>query len=270
MSSTVRGTKAFRKSKWDEALADSGGDPGDNGGAPEGTSDAPTATALKKMMQEGPPAPDKKNLVETVSLPALAEEKNTEGGNGKQEKKYTMEAIEQRRRTVLEMTMRGITASTIAQQLGVHRNTIVSDLRAIRDQNREAMERADVLEEIGGAARFYDMIQQESMYGMTTNRHPMVKVSFLSLAMKAQAEKLNLMTKVGILPDGRRKETRPSGVILGDGIDLDRMTPEELKRFRDRILDELYATRDGEVTAVDEDHDEPDIQRGSEEGHKEG
>jgi len=86
-------------------------------------------------------------------------------------------------------------------------------------------------------------------------------VSYLSLAMKAQAEKVALMTKVGILPDGRRKETRPSGVILGADVDLERMTPEELKRFRDRILDELYSSRESEETAVavSEGTDEPDI-----------
>ncbi|GAG37021.1 unnamed protein product, partial [marine sediment metagenome] len=93
-------------------------------------------------------------------------------------------------------------------------------------------------------------------------------VSFLSLAMKAQAEKLSLMQKVGILPDGRKQNQRPAGVILGEGVDLDRMSPEELTRLRDRILDEMYMSR--KPTETVEEEDESDIQRGSETGRKAG
>jgi len=176
MSSTVRGTKAFRQSKWSDNLGDLGENSEQSTKPPKSV---PMPSALKDIMNQGPsvihPTPvGKKDLPALACFPPLAEENFPDGGSEKEKKKYTVEAIEQRRKTVLEMTMRGITAGTIAQQLGVHRNTIVSDLRSIRDHNREAMERTDVMEEIGGAARFYDMIQQESMYGMTTNKHPMV------------------------------------------------------------------------------------------------
>lgn len=62
-------------------------------------------------------------------------------------------AIQDRRRQVFELVMmKGVSESAIAEQLGVHRNTIVNDCRAIRDDMRSRVKDLDVLTEIGDHA----------------------------------------------------------------------------------------------------------------------
>lgn len=166
--------------------------------------------------------------------------------------KHTEEAIERRRRFVQESVIRGIPASTIAKQLGVHRNTIVNDIREIRKENSRKVAEADVLEEIGEAAAFFEQVAQEAMFGVTDHDHPMAKVSFLSIAMKAKADKIRLLSQVGVIPHAPRGEQRPSAFIFGEDVDLDAMGVEELRQLRDRVLSELYAMKESESAEATE------------------
>lgn len=163
-----------------------------------------------------------------------------------QDVKHTEDAIERRRRFVQESMIRGVPATTIATQMGVHRNTIVNDIREIRKKNAQKVAETDVLEEIGEAAQFFEQVAQDAMFEVSDNSHPMAKVSFMSIAMKAKADKLKLLTQVGVIPAVPRREKTGVSVLFGDDVDLDKMQVAELTQLRDKVLDELYAMKEAE------------------------
>jgi hypothetical protein len=174
-------------------------------------------------------------------------------GDAPKNAKYTKDEIEERRRYVAEAVIRGISASTIANQLGVHRNTIVGDIREIRKQNAEKVSQSDMLEEVGELASFFEKVAADAMFEVSANSHPMAKVSFMSMAMKAKADKMKLLTQVGVIPHAPRRHEKASSVLFGDDIDLDNMQVEELARLRDQVLNEIYDFKDVSLEEPDPD-----------------
>lgn len=152
--------------------------------------------------------------------------------------------------------VRGISAGTIASQLGVHRNTIVGDIREIRKANAKMVEETDILEEVGEAAQFFDQVCKDAMFAVADNSHPMAKVSFMSIAMKARTDKLRLLTQIGVIPAVPRRERSAASVLFGDDVDLDKMEADELQRLKGQVLTELYHMEEikkgeGEEEAID-------------------
>jgi predicted DNA-binding protein (UPF0251 family) len=165
--------------------------------------------------------------------------------------KYTDDAIENRRRFVQESMIRGISAVAIAKQMGVHRNTIVNDIREIRKENAKKVREADVLEEIGEAVQFFEQVSKDAMFEVTDNAHPMAKVSFLSIAMKAKEDKIKLLTQVGVIPSAPKAEQKATSVLFGD-VDLENMQVDELKQLRDKVLSEMYSMKAAEAKEMKE------------------
>lgn len=146
--------------------------------------------------------------------------------------KWNAAAIEDRRRQVFELMLRGISETVIARQFGVHRNTIVNDVREIRRQNRRKMEEAqrDSLSEIGKMVGEFDEIMKIAMFEAASAKRVGGKAMMLGVALKALVERSRLLIETGILPSAAIEMKGEIAVRLSDGRDLRRMSLEELKR----------------------------------------
>ena len=148
----------------------------------------------------------------------------------------TKETVEARRRQVWEMILRGISESVTAKTLGVHRNTVVNDVRMMRVQHRSQVSDADVQEEVGDITAKFDYIFQTAMAEFSTARRPGTRGMLLEKALSALQSKAKFLVEVGTLPKAAQEIT---GKLLVDGMDISKMSLEALKSLRNRMAQNL-------------------------------
>lgn len=120
--------------------------------------------------------------------------------------RYEDTEIEQRRTQVFEFYfVRGLDPGVIAELLGVHRNTIGTDLRAIREKMAQNVREGDVVEAVGLQAALYDRIAQTAMVEFERTEGARVKNAFLSTALGAIERKTRMLIDIGFLPSRRNE-----------------------------------------------------------------
>lgn len=144
--------------------------------------------------------------------------------------------IQDRRRTVWEMTLRGIPETMIANALHVHRNTIVNDIREIRKKNRDKVADADVMTEIADAMQKFEEIFQLAMKDYGQASKDLSKSRYQEIAMNALDKKVRFLVEVGVLPRAAQEIT---GRMVIEGIDVEKASIEELKGLRNRLISRI-------------------------------
>lgn len=148
--------------------------------------------------------------------------------------KWNRAAVEDRRRQVWDLLLRNVPETMIAKIFSVHRNTIVSDVRAVRNANRERVRRGDQYGEAGEIVkRFEDMIVrafEEFQLADTDGK----KVAFFGHALKAMTSKAEFLVKTGLVPVA--KLSIDGEIRLSDGLDVSKMSLEEMKATRNQIV----------------------------------
>jgi len=152
--------------------------------------------------------------------------------------KYTKAAISDRRRRVFELVLlKGHTEGAVAKVLGVHRNTVVGDMRIIREIMRETLGDFDPMAEVGVQAAKYEAISQMALYDSTVTKNVAIKAPLYSAALRALAERTKLLFDAGILKEVPK---RVEGTLeISGGINLEGMSLEELKSRRDQLVNRL-------------------------------
>ena len=163
--------------------------------------------------------------------------------------RWSRAAVDDRRRKVWEMhVMKGMPETAVAKWFGVHRNTIVNDVRAIRELNRSKALHTDAMAEIGGMTAQLEDIAKKAMLEYGTADASSAKAQFLSTALKALEQKSRLQFEAGTIP---KAATKIEGSLQVQGLDLQKMTLEELYKLRENLvtrgaqlpLEELLKTR---------------------------
>jgi len=148
--------------------------------------------------------------------------------------KWSRAAVDDRRRKVWEMhTLQGMPEVAIAKWFGVHRNTIVNDVRAIREANRKAAAATDPFAEIGDMTHRLDDVAQKAMLEYASTDSVGGKAQFLNTALKALEQKTRLQFESGTVP---KAVSKVEGTLHVDGLDLKKMTLDELHKMRHDLV----------------------------------
>lgn len=141
--------------------------------------------------------------------------------DGQPPPKHTEDQIQQRRLEVFELHfMQGLEVTTIAEIVGVHRNTITTDLREIRRELAQEMRKADVVEEVAIAAAKYEKLAQMALYEMSQAKSEVGKSKLLGQAMRAWESKHNFLMNTGVLPSRRSQiDLRVHGAMAEAEVD---------------------------------------------------
>lgn len=116
----------------------------------------------------------------------------------------TEDAIEQRRQIVFELhIVRGLEIGVIAEMQGVHRNTISSDVRAIKEKLARDLREADMVEQVAVSAAQYDRIATTAMVEFEGSEDQRVREGYLGTALKARSAKDGFLSNVGYFPSRR-------------------------------------------------------------------
>jgi len=113
--------------------------------------------------------------------------------------------LERRRQQVFKLLLRGVPQTTIADMLGVHRNTVIRDITNLKDKLRDRAKNPDVYLEIGQMAEAFDEIAKLSLIEFTSTKDPKIKNIFLNTSLRAIASKGDLLIKTGVLPSAAQK-----------------------------------------------------------------
>lgn len=149
-------------------------------------------------------------------------------------------AIEDRRRQVRELMMRGVPGTDIAKILNVHRNTIVNDLKIIREENRKEATEIDVYGEIGLSMKKYDEIFTTAMTEYLKAEKDRSKASFLTKALDALDKKMRFLVEVGILPKAAQEV---SATLTVEGVDVRKAGVDELEILHNKLSGRLERLR---------------------------
>jgi len=149
--------------------------------------------------------------------------------------RYTPEAIDARREKVWDLTIRGLGPSAIADVLAVHRNTVSSDIKHLREEAGKKISELDVLQSIGVVCKKLDMLTHMAMmdYQDCKEKEHLAKNAFLHRMQALIKDKVNLLVRTGIYPH--------AGIKFSGQI-----TMEEKLPFTDRF-------GEGEISEVLED-----------------
>lgn len=165
-----------------------------------------------------------------------------------------------RRKRVYDFYLRGVPQTMMAEMLGVHVNTISSDLKFLKEDARGRVigsdpfmlvgEHEDFLTEVRATAmleyqQHSDIVENyETAKGEKKTRRLLrgeKRARFLELAMRADSDLLDLRLKTGVIPKA------PDKVDLGltkvEGRDIRKMPSEEARQARDRLLERIEARR---------------------------
>jgi len=111
------------------------------------------------------------------------------------------EQIDMRREKVKKCIRLGMTYQMAADALKVHKNTIVSDMKAIKDEDRSKVVNAEAYTEIGAHIAKLDESERLAMMDYHACQPGDAKRnSFLRTAMQATAEKIQLQQQAGMIP----------------------------------------------------------------------
>ena len=126
-------------------------------------------------------------------------------GNGialqpKRPKKSSQNEIEERRRDVVRLRMRGLGLRNIAKELGVGHMTIKRDLAAIQEQTKERMSKLDRDIIIAESVSVYEEIETQAWdqfhrCGSGTS----MKAQFLNVVRAARNDQIRLLTDIGMI-----------------------------------------------------------------------
>ncbi len=151
-----------------------------------------------------------------------------------QGKKWTREAIADRRRQVFEFVLlRGINECAIAEQIGVSRRTIVQDVKELRETVRREVKELDVLADIGEQKKRYEKISEWALMEASTTKLPGSKAVLLGQALRAMELKQRLLIDTGFYPNAALKVN--ASLTVSGGLDIRRMSTAELREMRDRL-----------------------------------
>lgn len=155
--------------------------------------------------------------------------------------RWTKAAIEDRRRRVFDfVVVRKLSETSVASMLGVHRNTVVSDVRMLRSEMARAIQTLDVRAEIGGFVARYDKIAADAILEADATKTAGSKAFLLSQALRAMELKQRLLIETGYLPNAIRKvEGR---LEVSGGLDIRSMSTAELREYRSGLLQQLQRT----------------------------
>lgn len=143
-------------------------------------------------------------------------------------------AIEERRRQVWAMYIRGVPETVIAKAMGVHRNTIFNDVKVLKRRNANSIDTAKANFEVGDLIAKLDEVFKMSMEECVLAERPGVKAAMMSRAMHALKEKAEIMFRAGVIPEAA-KEVNERLTI--EGVDLKRASLDELKELRKKLLE---------------------------------
>lgn len=112
-----------------------------------------------------------------------------------------LEQIAQRRVRVQKMSSMGMTVGQIADSLKVHRNTITTDLREIRNSQRKRVVDAEGFDELGEAITTLEEIERQAMLDvMAAKAGTSERNQLLRTAMTARLERTSLLQESGVIP----------------------------------------------------------------------
>lgn len=132
---------------------------------------------------------------------------------------------------VFRLQMRGVNQMAMSKVLNVNRNTIIRDVKWLKDHVRELALDADKFGEIGDAMKFYEEIEREAMYQYHNTESPHAKNNLLMTAITSREKKIRLMADMGII------DKAPMDVNLK--MDWSKFTTEELLAKRSELLTRL-------------------------------
>lgn len=162
--------------------------------------------------------------------------------------KWNRAAVDDRRRQVWDMMARGVPENVMAKLFKVHRNTVVNDVRAIREQNRRTAKNADVHTEIGDLKRRFEDLFTIATENMVMAKKPSEKATFMANAIKVLISKAEFLLKSGVIPPA--KIGIEGSLELSGGLNVGRMSLEELKSTRNDIIKRMLGAGGYDVTAL--------------------
>ena len=90
--------------------------------------------------------------------------------------------------------------SELARLLGVHRNTVQTDLKWLRDQDRDRILQGDAHQILGDTDRFLTEVEGKAMELHTTAADPKVRADALKMARDTRLSRVELLFKTGAIP----------------------------------------------------------------------
>jgi len=144
--------------------------------------------------------------------------------------------IEERRKHVFELMLRGTSVGAMAKVLSVHENTILNDLRQIRQQNRQKIDDVVVKEEIGEAVAKLDDLMTKALQEYELTEKDNLKAVFLEQARKALMDKMKLLVEVGVIPAATKEVTNN---LIIHGVDVRSASLDELMGLRKNLIGQL-------------------------------
>ena len=117
----------------------------------------------------------------------------------------TFEAIERRRKLVLDFMFQGTPTTVIADFCGVDRRTIEADIKYIKEQNAQRIEemmqgRGAVDMMLGDMVASLDYIRQNALMEYAGATTEMGKNGFMNTAIKATTTMARILMETGVLP----------------------------------------------------------------------
>lgn len=153
--------------------------------------------------------------------------------------------LEKRRLLVFDLHLRGMTNGAIGSILKVHRNTVSSDLRAIKKSQAKAVQRLDSDEETGATLGYYKKLRDEAYQQYLECESAGAKLGFLQAALRAQEMYTKLLMDVGTIEKVAAKVSTMHGGSIG--FKLNDQDSDELKVRRGELRQELGLTRKSHV-----------------------
>lgn len=137
--------------------------------------------------------------------------------------KHTEDAIEQRRQVVFELHfVRGLELGVIADMQGVHRNTISSDVRAIKEKLAKDLREADIVEQVALSAAKYERVASTAMVEFESTDDMRIREGYLGTALKAWSAKDGFLAGVGYYPSRRAQiDLRVHQALAPEDVDGD-------------------------------------------------
>jgi hypothetical protein len=144
--------------------------------------------------------------------------------------------IDERRRQVWDMLVRGVSKGVISKTLGVCSATITDDCKVLQQMHSKNIADIDVNQELGDAVakleKIFDLAMTEYSAADTSTQ----KAHFMEKALMAIKSKVQILSDTGVLPSAVKK-TESKMVV--EGLDIDKATLSELKTLRNRMLNRL-------------------------------
>lgn len=176
--------------------------------------DAQTKRLLQKVVDKRPLSEEELGALEGIVANEMLRKKYQahalqpgEDTPDAKKTRNTFRAIEQdivqaaRRRVVFELRNQHppFTVREIADKMGIATDTVIRDLRAIRDQHNKVLDGSATIRILGHTCEQYDVLHGKAMALAELYTSPMAKAAFLRTAISALDSKAKLMGETGII-----------------------------------------------------------------------